>query len=73
MLTRYTRRQVQARTLSAGRLPDGAAEAAVPDQDLPPKHRQAGPDLPGRSQGCVTVLIAPPLYPIVNITSPSHR
>lgn len=34
------RRTVQGRTVLTGRVPDGAAEGALQDQDFPPEYRQ---------------------------------
>ena len=49
--------RVQARALSPRRIPDGPAQSALPDQDLPPKHRcvARAPSLCHPSLACLVV------------------
>lgn len=44
------RRHIQTRTISTRRLPNDTTQDPILDQDLSSKHRQAGEDLPGRSE-----------------------
>jgi hypothetical protein len=48
--TDSSRRRVQARAVSSGRLPDDAAQGPLLDQDLPSEHRPLGQDLLGRAE-----------------------